>query len=132
MFEKQSRRAEIIWGTVLVVALSLEGWVLYYVQTSWTRLHVGLILLAIIMLASSRLEIFVQARARLAGRKPSRRFRSLRSQMDQFIAEARRLNWLAVDLEREIRDPASVVEQMDAIENRLLELVKRIRAEAGR
>ena len=64
----------------------------------------------------------------LSGR---RRFLRLRRTVQSLIAEVRRLNWIAVDVERGYRSREAAAQEMDASEQRLLNLVREIRTTAG-
>ncbi len=61
----------------------------------------------------------------------SRRYHRLRGAVSVFIDEVKRLNWLAVDASRGLREETKVQGEMDAIEDRLHGLVGEIRAAAG-
>ncbi|NIQ55088.1 MAG: hypothetical protein GWN71_17355 [Gammaproteobacteria bacterium] len=60
-----------------------------------------------------------------------RRFVRLRAQVQQLLDEIRRLNWMAVDAERGFRDRETAAEEMDAIEDRLKDMIADIRSTAG-
>ncbi len=55
----------------------------------------------------------------------------LRSQVQQLLAEIRRLNWMAVDAERGFRSRKQATQEMDLIEERLKQLIAEVRGLAG-
>jgi len=115
-----------------VVAILAEGYTLYAVQHPSARLSLGIFLLTPIIWAAARIELVDYVQTQITTERPLRRFNRLRTQVVQFIGEVKRLNWLAVDLQRGASEKARLVAEMDAIEERLNSLVRRIREEAGR
>lgn len=116
---------------VLVAALIGEALVLYFAADPLLRLVVGLLLLAIIVWASARIGV-----ADILSQSPpetihKRRFGLLRAQVQQLLAEIRRLNWIAVDVERGFRTRDRALRDMDTIEERLRGLIAEIRSTAG-
>lgn len=116
---------------VLVAALIGEALVLYFAADPLLRLVVGLLLLAIIVWASARIGV-----ADILSQSPpetihKRRFGLLRAQVQQLLAEIRRLNWIAVDIERGFRTRDRALRDMDTIEERLRGLIAEIRSTAG-
>lgn len=121
-----------LWRAVLVVAIAAEGFTLYAISSANARLSLGILLLAPIVWAAGRIELVDYVETHVATQRPIRRFNRLRTQVVQFLGEVKRLNWLAVDLQRGSSERARLVAEMDAIEERLNGLVTRIREEAGR
>ncbi len=116
---------------VLLAAIAGEALVLYFVVDPLLRLIVGLLLMAIIVWESARLgvaDILSQSPAETIHR---RRFGLLRAQVHQLLAEIRRLNWIAVDVERGFRTRDRALREMDSIEERLQSLIAEIRSTAG-
>lgn len=116
---------------LLIVALAAESLVLYLVNEPETRLAIGLLLLALIVWSAARLGVqeFLPSDA---GKKINeRRFTRLRSQVGQLLDEIRRLNWMAVDAKRGVRDRETATQEMDVIERRLKDLIEEIRSVAG-
>ena len=116
----------------LLAALTGEALVLYFAADPLLRLIVGLLLLALIVWASARIVV-----VDILGQLPpdtihKRRFGLLRAQVQQLLAEIRRLNWIAVDVERGFRTRDRALSEMDAIEERLRRLIAEIRGTAGR
>lgn len=116
---------------VLVAALTGEALVLYLAADPLLRLIVGLLLLVIIVWMSARIGV-----ADILGQSPpetihKRRFGLLRAQVQQLLAEIRRLNWIAVDVDRGFRTRDRALRDMDAIEERLQVLIAEIRGTAG-
>ncbi len=93
------------------------------------RLGVGLLLLALIIWFAGRLGVVEFIKRSLSGR---RRFMRLRRTVRYLLAEVRRLNWIAVDVERGYGSREAAAQEMDAIEQRLLDLVREIRSTAGK
>ncbi|NNF26916.1 MAG: hypothetical protein HKN73_06850 [Gemmatimonadetes bacterium] len=120
------------WRVVLVLAIVAEGYTLYAIPSASARLSLGILLLTPIVWAAGRIELVDYIETHVAVERPIRRFKRLRTQVVQFLGEVKRLNWLAVDLQRGSTDRARLLDEMDAIEERLNGLVSRIREEAGR
>ena len=116
---------------VLVAALIGEALVLYFAADPLLRLIVGLLLLAIIVWASSRIGIVDILSQSPTETIHKRRFGLLRAQVQQLLAEIRRLNWIAVDVERGFRTRDRALREMDTIEERLRGLIAEIRSTAG-
>ncbi len=114
---------------VLVIAILGESATLYFGTDPTVRLGVGLLLLALIIWLSGRLGVVEFILRSLSGR---RRFFRLRRTVQSLIAEVRRLNWIAVDVERVYRSRDAAAKEMDASEQRLLDLVREIRTTAGK
>jgi len=116
----------------LLAALIGEAIVLYFAVDPLLRLIVGLLLLVAIVWTSARIGV-----VDILGQSPpetihKRRFGLLRAQVQQLLAEIRRLNWIAVDVERGFRTRDRALSEMDAIEERLRRLIAEIRGTAGR
>jgi len=115
----------------LLAAVTGEALVLYFGTDPLLRLIVGLLLLALIVWASARVGL-----VEILGQSPpetihKRRFGLLRAQVQQLLAEIRRLNWIAVDVERGFRTRDRALHEMDTIEERLRGLIAEIRSTAG-
>jgi len=116
---------------LLLAAIAGEAFVLYFAADPLLRLIVGLLLLAVIVWASARIglvDILSQSPPETIHK---RRFGLLRTQVQQLLAEIRRLNWIAVDVERGFRTRDRALREMDAIEERLRGLIAEIRGTAG-
>jgi hypothetical protein len=118
----------------LAVAVAGETAVLYALETRVLRLVAGLVLLVPIAYLVARLTALrlgsvegVAPRHRFQ----TRRFIRLRSLVERFLEEVRRLHRVAVDADRGFRARASAEEEMDRIEARLAGMVREIRAAAG-
>jgi hypothetical protein len=117
---------------VLLAAILGEAFILYFGVDPLLRLIVGLLLLALIVWVSARIgvaDILIQSPPDTIHK---RRFGLLRAQVQQLLAEIRRLNWIAVDVERGFRTRDRALSEMDAIEERLRSLIAEIRGTAGR
>jgi hypothetical protein len=115
----------------LLFLAAAEGVVLYYVADPAVRLATGLLLLAPIVWLSSRLGLADLISQSPSARIHKRRFTRLRGQVQQLLDEIRRLNWMAVDVERGFRSREKALQEMDVIEVRLRELIQEIRTTAG-
>ncbi len=116
-------------GLVLFAAILGESVTLYFGTDPSVRLGVGLLLLAVIIWLAGRLGVVEFIMRSLSGR---RRFMRLRRTVRHLLTEVRRLNWIAVDVERGYRNREAAAQEMDAIEKRLLNLVREIRSTAGK
>jgi hypothetical protein len=125
-----SRAPKIVLLGVLFAALLLEGAVLYFMEDRTTRLYVGLGLFLLVgwMLASPQMEEVIRE---MPERIRQRKYPRMRQQVQLLLAEVRRLNWMAVDGHRGFRNRDEAVAEMDAIEERMKDLVRNIRLEAG-
>jgi hypothetical protein len=125
-----SRLPKIVQLGVLLITFSLEGVVLYVVEDPTVRLYVGLALFLVIAWMFARSEI-----AEVIGDLPRlfrrRRYPRLRARVEILLQEVCRLHWAAVDRDRGFRSDKEGLADMDAIEERLRELVSEIRLEAG-
>ncbi len=116
----------------LVAAVLGEAAVLYFAGGPLLRLVLGLLLLAVVVWSSSRLGVIGFLSQSPTEQIHKRRFVLLRSQVQQLLHEIRRLNWMAVDVERGFRSREQALREMDAIEERLKEIIADIRSAAGR
>lgn len=124
------RAPKVVLLGVLFTALLLEAAVLYLMEDPTVRLYVGLALFLLIgwMMSSAQVAEVI---GDLPERIRQRRYPKMRAQVMLLLAEVRRLNWLAVDGDRRFRSREEVVAEMDAIEERMRNLVSEIRREAG-
>ena len=132
MSESPTPNDGTLWRVVLVLSILAEGYTLYAIPSSSARLSLGILLLTPIVWAAGRIELVDYIQTQVSTERPLRRFKRLRTQVVQFLGEVKRLNWLAVDLQRGSSERARLIAEMDAIEERLNGLVRRIREEAGR
>ena len=125
------RAPKILLLGALATALLLEAAVLYFVEEPIVRLYVGLALFVLIawMLASTQV---AEVMGDLPERIRQRRYPKMRAKVKLFLAEVSRLHWMAVDGDRQFRNREEAVAEMDAIEERMRDLVTEIRREAGR
>lgn len=115
----------------LLFLAAAEGVVLFYLRDPALRLSAGILLLAPIVWLSSRLGLSDLISQSPSARVHKRRFTRLRGQVQQLLDEIRRLNWMAVDVERGFRSREKALQEMDVIEVRLRELIQEIRTTAG-
>ena len=118
-------------ATLLGVALIGIAVVLYSVPGPATRLGLGLLLLALIMWLSARLGVVSRIAQSLSKGYKRRRYLRLRSAVDQFLEEVRRLNWAASGAQRGFRSKEDANRDLEAVEQRMHELIGKIRASAG-
>lgn len=119
---------------VLFFALFLGAVAMYVDIAPWLRVLVAAFLLFPIIYAADGLRIGRVPNA-LPGRGDAirhRQFGLLRSEVMQLLDLVRRLNWLAVDLERGDRNKDQVKEEIARAEQRLDEILAEIRNAAGR
>ena len=115
----------------LLAALIGDAYVLVFVDDPWRRLLLGLLLLAVIVWSSARIGVLDLITGAPAEPVYKRRFVRLRGQVQQLLDEIRRLNWMAVDVERGFRSRDAAVQEMDVIEERLKKIIEEIRGTAG-
>ncbi|HSG81852.1 MAG TPA: hypothetical protein VLC48_06370, partial [Gemmatimonadota bacterium] len=84
----------------LLFLAAADGVVLFYLRDPALRLSAGILLLAPIVWLSSRLGLSDLISQSPSARVHKRRFTRLRGQVQQLLDEIRRLNWMAVDVER--------------------------------
>lgn len=121
----------LILATILGVALIANAAVLYYGPNPATRLGLGLLLLALIMWLSARLGVVSRIAQSLSKGYKRRRYVKLRSTVDRFLDEVRRLNWAAAGAERGFRGEEAAARDLDATEKRMHDLIGKIRESAG-
>ncbi len=130
MREQRSRpQLRIVIGLILFVAVLAESAAMYFGSDPAMRLGVGLLLLAAIVWLSARLGVVESIARSFRGR---RRFVRLRGIVRHWLADVRRLNSIAVDVEGGDRSHGEATAEMDAIEKRLMDLVRQIRSAAGK
>lgn len=122
----------ILTGLVLALSVGAEAYVLYFIDEPWSRVGIGLLLLAVIMWASARLGLAERLRGAVTRQFKIRRFLRLRGLIDELITCARLLNGLKVDIERGVKrgDPART--ELERLEKRLDELVDQVKDAAGK
>ena len=121
----------LILAAFLGVALIANAAVLYYGPNPATRLGLGLFLLALIMWLSARLGVVSRIAQSLSKGYKRRRYVKLRSTVDRFLDEVRRLNWAAAGAERGFRREEEAAQDLDATEKRMHDLIGKIRESAG-
>ena len=125
-------RSKLLYIVVLVIALLLDAVVIYVFTDPLARVTVGLLFLLPILWAADALGIADVVSDLPATRIHRRQYGALRSQVRLLLDVVRRLNWLAVDLERGIRSEDDVREEMNQAYDRLKGIVVGIRDTAGR
>ena len=127
----QRRFQAIILAIILALAAGADAAVLYFGTDRLLRLGLGLLLLAPILWAGSRLGVVEHAIGLVSQPFAPRRFDRLRSRVHVLLSEIRRLNWAVVDITRGVRDREEAIKEIDAIEDHLKELIGGIRSAAG-
>jgi hypothetical protein len=124
----------IILAIALAVAVIGFGLSLYFVDDPATRVGAGLLFLAAIIWAAGRLRVveIVLESVRIEPVKERRRHRNLRTTVDLLIDDVRRLNGLSIDAARGFRDRDAAAKEMESIETHMIDVIKQIRAIAGR
>jgi len=123
--------ANVIVVTIMVVGLTAQAGILYYIEEPGLRLPAGLLSLLPVMWAlvwGSRQGL---AEEPLTAPLHKRRYLKLRAKVQQMIDEVTRLNWTMVDGKRGLRPPDEVRKDADVIEERLVNIIKEIRESAG-
>ncbi len=115
----------------LGAALLAEAAILYYLDDPTIRLGAGLALLAAIVWLSAKVGVVSRIQQTLVRGFKRRRYLELRRLVDRFLADVRRLNWLAAGAERGFQTRSVADREIDTIEKRLHGLIKEIREAAG-
>lgn len=117
---------------LLIVAV--VGIIVVHIFLDSTLLRVALGLVAVALIVWSSVRLGLKSREGRAGSTGfnQRRFLMLRSQVQQLLEEIRRLNWLAVDAERGVREPEKFRKEREAIQARLGGILARIMEVAGK
>jgi hypothetical protein len=118
-------------AVLLISAIFVLVAVVLFVQTPSIRTGLSLALLAPIMWASAHLGLIDRIATGMGPRPYRRQYTQLRSQVDQMLREVRRLNWLAVDGQRGLRNSETLQRELDTVEERLKDLIASIRTSAG-
>ncbi len=123
----------ILLSSGLAVAIAGLGAVLYFVESPAVRVGAGLLFLAVIIWASGRLRVVetVLETVSIEPAEDRRRHRTMRATVDRLIDLVRRMNGLALDVGRGFRERNSALTEMDALENKMVALIKDIRGMAG-
>ena len=125
-------RSKLLYIVVLVTALLLDAVVIYVFIDPLARVTVGLLFLLPILWAADALGIADLVSDLPATRMRHRQYGALRSHVRLLLDVVRRLNWLAVDLERGIRIEDEVRDEMNQAHDRLKGIVEGIRDTVGR
>ncbi len=125
----------VILAVLFVAAVIIDGIVLYLVEPASTRLLLGLLVLLPIMWpvvwATRHFGVLGKVTQKVAAESHKRRYKKLRSQVEQLLEEVKRLNWLAVDVKRGFRKEEETVAEVEAVKRRITEIVNKIPAAAG-
>ncbi len=124
-------RSKLLYIVVLVTAFLLDAVVIYVFTDPLARVTVGLLFFLPILWAADALGIADVISDLPATRIHHRQYGALRSHVRLLLDVVRRLNWLAVDLERGIRSEDEVREEMNQAHDRLKGIVEGIRDTVG-
>ena len=116
---------------VVLVAAAGVAWGGYALDNRFQRVGLSLALLAPVIWGAAGLSVVEHLTTKRAARPHERRFMQLRSVVDQMLSEIRRLNWAVFDQERHVRNENALKKELDAMEERLIALVKEVRNVAG-
>ncbi len=123
------RMLDAVVVVLLIAAWVADALVLYLLDDPLVRFYLGLVILMVATLLT------VWATRRFTTRQPTvihqRRFYKLRGRVTQFLSEISRLNGVVIDAQRGIRKPETAKAEIDAIEQRLHEIIHQIRDAAG-
>jgi hypothetical protein len=135
LMASRSSSDPIILAVLFVAAIIADGTVLYFIEEPGKRLFLGLLVLLPILWPAvwatrrlSKLGLFPQ--------KPSaathkRRYYELRKYTEQLLGEVSRLNWIAIDADRGFRSQDAKNVEVDAIKQRMIEIVDKMPEAAG-
>ncbi|MGI9626186.1 MAG: hypothetical protein ACR2QM_05065 [Longimicrobiales bacterium] len=127
-----SENGGLLWSLLLGASVVAVCATAFFVEDALIRAGLCVAMLGPMIGASVRLtQLDALAVARSAPRPP-RRFGQLRTRVVGMLEEIKRLNWLAVDADRGIRNRDELLDEMDAIEDRLNGMIAGIREVAGR
>ncbi len=125
-------RSKLLYSVVLIAAFVMDAVVIFVFTDPTLRVVLGMLFLLPIIWAADALGIADMISDLPRTQVRHRQYGALRSHVRLLLDVVRRLNWLAVDLERGIRSPSEVEEEMEGAYKRLKEVVDEIRASAGR
>lgn len=124
-----------VLGLLFVAAVIIDGIVLFFVEPARMRLLYGLLILLPLMWPvvwmTRHFGFLGMVSESVPDKSRKRQFFKLRALTVQFIEEVKRLNWLAVDAKRGVRDDAAVSAEFKAVTRRLHDLVDQMPAAAG-
>ena len=116
-------RSKLLYTLVLITAFFLDAVVIFVFTDATLRVILGLLFLLPIIWAADALGIADVISDLPRTKVRHRQFGALRSHVRLLLDVVRRMNWLAVDLERGIRIPSEVEEELDGAYERLKEIV---------
>jgi hypothetical protein len=125
-------RSKLFYVVVLVTAFFLDGIVIFVFPEAGTRVVLSLLFLIPIIWAADALGIAEMISDLPRTHVRNRQYGALRSNVRLLLDVVRRIHWLAVDLERGIRNASEVQEEMDQAHGKMQRIVDDIRISAGR
>jgi hypothetical protein len=125
-------RSKLFYISVLATAFFLDAVVIFVFTDAVLRVTLGLLFLLSIIWAADALGIADMISDLPRTKVRHRQYGALRSNVRVLLDVVRRMNWLAVDLERGIRSEDEVEEELDKAYTRMKGIVEEIRGVAGR
>jgi hypothetical protein len=126
-------RSKTFYRVAFATAFVFYATTFFWLADGWLPGVLGLLLLPVIIWAADALGIPQRMRDLTRERPHSpRKYVQLRSRVDSLLDLAKRVNWLAVDMDRGIRTAADVEEELDKAVERMKGLVDEIREAAGK
>ena len=126
-------RSNLFYGVVLATALFVYMYVLFILTDQVLPGILGLMILPPIIWATDALGLTEMIREMPKYQPPRHRsYTALRSKVTLLLDVVRRINWLAVDLDRGFRGANEVEKEMDQSVELMKGLVDEIREVAGR
>jgi hypothetical protein len=124
--------SKLVNVVLLIVMVVLDAAILATVSEVWMRLTLGLTLLVPIVLVSAHLELAEAFASMGPTQVRPRRFPALRANVNAFLTEVKRLNWLVVDLDRGFGREQATSAEIEACQQRMEALLLEIRKTAGK
>ena len=117
---------------LLTLMVIVDGAVLFFVPEAWERTTLGLLLLVPIVLVSTYIELPDALTRSMRPAARPRHFPALRANVEAFMTEVKRLNWLIVDMDRGFGRPEDTAPEIESCHRRMQELLGQIQETAGR
>jgi len=125
-------RSKRFYWAALATAFVFYAATFFWLTSGWLPGVLGLLLLPVIIWAADALGLPQRIRdVPVTPSHPRRRFILLRSKVGLLLDIVKRVNWLAVDMDRGIRTAGEVEEELDKAVERMKGLVDEIRHAAG-
>ena len=125
-------RSKLLYIVVLMTAFLLDAIVIFVFTDPVPRVTLGMLFLIPIVWAADALGIADMISDLPRTQIRHRQYGALRSNVRLLLDVVRRMNWLAVDLDRGIRSPSEVEDEMEQAYVLMKGIVDEIRQVAGR